>query len=510
MRIPIDALPTVPKLFLDFLEDSDRTRLFYSQGHSLDDIEAFARQRRELDSHHRERLTSVLETQQKRWGLDTSPIEKLRRGAVAVVTGQQAGLFTGPMYSVLKGLTSVKVARELESRGVEAVPVFWIASEDHDREEIEWAGILTKDSTLHRVQTQLGDGAETPVGWLRFRPAIRDAIEECFRYLPASEFQDEVRCLLEEAYAAEASPVDAFARMMGRLFRDVGLAMVDPLDSDLRSLSHDVLVDVADRIEQVRSAVRERSRKLTEVGYPAQVRVDENFTGLFTYRGGRRQAWVPGERIEALELSPNVLLRPLVQDSLFPTAAYVAGPAEVAYLAQAGSIYDCLGRLMPPVFPRITATLVEPSSARVMRKYDLSIEDVFKGVDALRTKVVGLGSEVHVFDEVRARLEDEIERLRPALEGVDQTLGGALDNSAQKILHQVDSLRARFVKGESRRNEVLDRQLNALTERLFPERKLQERVVNVVSFLARYGLNLVPMMDARMELDGSFHQIVEL
>lgn len=510
MRIPLEAIPSMPRLFLDFLQESEHVRPFYSQGHSLDTVEAFARQCAGSNGVDRAALADVLYAQQEAWGLNSGPIEKLRRGSVAVVTGQQAGLFTGPMYSVLKALTSVKIARELERRGIEAVPVFWIASEDHDREEVEWAGLLTKESTFERVRAELADGASTPVGWLRFSPAIRDAIDQCFRILPDSEFRQDVRSLLDETYAPGVSPVEAFARMMARLFRDLGLVLVDPLDTNLRALSRDVLENIADRITQIRSAVLERSRMLAAEGYHEQVRIDEGFTGLFVYRGRTRQAMVPGEETVATDLSPNVLLRPYVQDSLFPTAAYVAGPSEVAYMAQAASIYESLGKPMPPVFPRITATLLEPPSARVMRKYGLGIQDVFKGVDALRARVVGQGVGANVFDEARVRIGEELEHMRPVLEGVDPTLGGALDNSKQKILHQVDSLHARFVKGESRRHEVLDRQLNALSTRVFPERKLQERVVNVVSFLVRYGLNLVPMMDSEMELDGCVHQVVEL
>ena len=211
-----------------------------------------------------------------------------------------------------------------------------------------------------------------------------------------------------------------------------------------------------------------------------------------------------------LDLSPNVLLRPLVQDSLFPTAAYVGGPAEIAYLAQAGSVYECIGKPMPPIFPRITATLVEPPVARVMRKYALGIEDVFQGMDRLRKGAVAGGSGTEAFNDVRQRMSDEMARLRPVLEGVDPTLGGALDNALQKIIHQVDTLHSRFVKGESRRDEVLERHLKTLINRLYPEHKLQERVVNVTSFLGRYGLNFVPMLDRALELDGAVHQVIEL
>ncbi len=511
MNFPLDAVPSVSTLFLDYIQGSERARQFYPFDHSLDAVAAFALESGPIvDEDRRDRLAGALEAQHRRWGLDTSSIEPLRSGAVAVVTGQQAGLFTGPMYSILKALTAVKLARALGERGVDAVPVFWIAAEDHDHEEIEWAGILSKVSTLERVSTPLGDGAPTPVAWLRFGPSVKDAIDECFRLLPPSEHQDELRTLIEDAYRPDASPVDAYARMMAGLFKDSGLILVDPLDAALRELAKDVLGTLAAQVGAVRSALLDRGRMIAEAGYAEQVRVDESFTGLFAYRGRAREPLRPGDDMSALDLSPNVLLRPVVQDSLFPTTAYVGGPAEIAYLAQAGSVYQCLGKPMPPVFPRITATLVEPPVARVMRKYELSIEDVFQGMDRLRMGAVAAGSGTEVFTDARQRMSDEMARLRPVVEEVDPTLVGALDNAVQKIMHQVDTLHSRFVRGESRRDEVLNRHLKTLTNRLYPEHKLQERVVNVTSFLGRYGLNFVPMMDRALELNGSVHQVIEL
>ncbi len=510
MHLPLEAMPVVSPLFLDYIHGSDRARPFYPHDHSLDAVAAFAGESAPIDAARRDRLAEALKAQHQRWGLDMSSIERLQSGAVAVVTGQQAGLFTGPMYSILKALTAVKLARALSERGIEAVPVFWIAAEDHDHEEIEWAGILSADSSFETVRAQLGNGASTPVGWLRFGPSVQDAIEACYRFLPPSEFQSELRSVIEDAYCPDVSPVDAYARMMGRLFRGSGLILADPLDAGLRDLAKEALGTLASRATEVRAALLTRDRLIAEAGYPQQVRVDESFTGLFALRGQTRVPWRPADGVAAADLSPNVLLRPLVQDSLFPTTAYVGGPAEIAYLAQSGSVYELIGKPMPPIFPRITATIVEPPVARILKKYRFSIDDVFQGIDRLRMGAVAAGSGTGVFNEVRQHISDEMARLRPVMDGVDPTLGGALDNAIQKIMHQVDTLHSRFVKGESRRDEVLDRHLNMLTSRLFPEHKLQERVVNVTSFLGRYGLNLIPMMDRALELNGEVHQVIEL
>ncbi len=510
MHIPVEALPSTSKFFLDYVRDWPKVSGFFSCDPSLDSLAAFGREREPVAPAELSRLCSSLARQQRKWGGDTASVAKLESGAVAVLTGQQPGLFTGPFYSILKALTTVKVARELETRGVAAVPVFWIASEDHDYEEIAWAGILNQDASFKRIQADLSDDDRPPVGWLSFGDDIGSTIEECFSILPPSEFQSEVRALIEATYIPAISPVDAFARMMTRLFAGTGLILTDPLDPELKTLSAPVLDAAARSNDAIRAAVLERSRAILEAGYHQQVIVDEGFTGLFAYRGRSRQPVKPDEVAGASDLSPNVLLRPVVQDSLFPTVAYVGGPAEIAYFAQAVPIYDCLGKTAPPAFPRVSATLIEPPVTRVMKKYGLGIEDVFEGRNALRKRVVGTIHDAGVFDTVRDGVAAELERLRPTLAAVDPTLGGALDNSKQKMFHQIERLQTRFIGAESRKNEVLDRQINTLTSRLFPERKLQERAVNVTSFLVRYGLNLVPMLDDRLELDASIHQVIDL
>src|SRR5262249_37655231 len=156
-------------------------------------------------------------------------------------------------------------------------------------------------------------------------------------------------------------------------------------------------------------------------------------------------------------LSANVLLRPAMQDSIFPTAAYVGGPAEIAYFAQAVAVYHVFGRPMPPVFPRISATILEPRIDRVLKKYGLEFQDIFRGRDFIRRKTVANVQGVELFDLVRDRLSSELESLRPALNAVDPTLAGALDNSRQKVLHQVETLRTKFVNAEARRSETLER-----------------------------------------------------
>jgi uncharacterized protein YllA (UPF0747 family) len=298
--------------------------------------------------------------------------------------------------------------------------------------------------------------------------------------------------------------------MLAKLFEGSGLVFANPLEPELRRLAHPTLVNAVRQNAEIRAAVLARSRALAESGYHEQVKVDNNFTGLFAYREKSRQPLRPEELRDDMPLSANVLLRPAMQDAIFPTAAYVGGPAEIAYFAQAAAVYDVLRRPAPPVFPRISVTIVEPRTDRLLKKYGLDLQDIFRGRDTMRRKAVASVHGVEVFDVVRNRLHAELESLRPALNAVDPTLSGALDNSRQKVLHQIEALRTRFVNAEARRNEMLERHLDLLANSLFPEKKLQERVVNVTSFLARYGFGLIGRLERELDLDSREHQVIEI
>jgi uncharacterized protein YllA (UPF0747 family) len=503
MRIPFGSLPSMSALFLDYVTNWSRVQKFYSLPYSVEAIAAFARQRKPLDRAHRDHLCAGLTGNSK-------SIEKLRAGAVAVITGQQAQLFAGPNYTILKILTVIKLAKALDAAGVPTVPVFWIAAEDHDYQEIESTYVLDRDSGLSQVRVELTNPDSAPVGWLSLRNDVSAAVSKCLSSLPESEFQPKVRELLETSYRPGVSPVDAFRLMLEKLFAGTALVIANPLNPELRRLAQPTLIEAVRRNSDIRTAVLSRSRELSEAGYHEQVKVDSGFTGLFAYHEKSRQALKPDELREDLQLSGNVLVRPAMQDSIFPTVAYVGGPAEVAYFAQAGAVYQALGRPVPPVVPRISATILESRIARALNKYEMDFLDVFRGRDFLRRKAVASVQGVEVFDQVREQIGASLDSVRPALQVVDPTLGGALDTARQKILHQIEGLRTKFVNAEARRNETLERHLEAITNSIFPEKKLQERVLNISSFLVRYGFGFIGRLEEALSLDSREHQIIEI
>ena len=510
MRISLRRCPPTSALFVDYLESWTRVQAFYAHPYSLDSIESFARTRPPLESAHRERLCAVLADQQSVFGAGQRGVQKLAAGAVAVMTGQQPVLFTGSTLSVFKAISAIKIAARLEEAGVKAVPVFWVAAEDHDFQEIESTWVLNRNSELARIGVDLSAGEPVPAGWLEFKDEVRAAVGECLESLPQSEFLPELKAILEDAYKPGVSPVVAFGKMMARLFANTELTFVNPLHDGLRSIAQPVMESAMGRNEALRSAVMARGKALSEAGYHEQVKVDQNFTGLFGFNGRSRQALRPADLANGVRWSPNVLLRPVFQDALFPTATYIGGPAEVAYFAQVAAVYEALDRPMPPVFPRISATLLEPRVARIVEKYALEMEDVFRGREHLRRKAVSATQDDRAFERVTGAIDSELNSLRPLLSGVDETLAGALDTSRQKVLHQIESLRSKYVNAVARRNETIERHLDTICNSLFPEKKQQERILNIGSFIARYGLSVIPRLTDSLSLDTSEHQVVAL
>lgn len=506
VRVPYSETPGGSGLCLDYVERKPGVQSFYGHSYDIDSIAAFSRGCPRPSVGALGQLCDALRAQQEKWGSSNRGVDKLRAGAVAVITGQQPGLFSGPLYAVFKAITAIKLARALDERGIPAAPVFWIAAEDHDQQEIRWASVLDRDGAPRRFQIDLEGDPAAPVGWTRYAGSVGETMARLWECLPDSEFIPEIRTMLEAAYAPGASPVDAFARLFARLFSSFDLTLVDPLDPPLKRLAGPILERAARSAEEIRSALRRQNQAIADAGYHEQVRVGDDFTGLFVYEDGARRPLKPNQSVSGLTLSPNVLVRPVVQDYLFPTAAYVGGPAEIAYFAQAAAIYRVLERPMPPIYPRIGATLVEARVARALDAYGLDAADAWRGRDFLAKKAGRRLEGAPLFDHLHDVVNAELEALRPLLASVDPTLSGAIDTSRQKMLHQVEGLRTRYLNAQTKQNQVMDRRLDAIVNALYPEKKLQERELNIVSFISRYGMGLLDRLEKRLGLDVRGHQ----
>jgi len=541
-RLPFERVPQQSRLFLDYLKDPLALRRFYPEAVRFHH-EVAGRAARVLSAYEADRgaVCDALAALNEGWGAPEEvlrSVERLRSpSAIAVVTGQQTGLFTGPLYTIYKALSAVRLAACLTSRGTEAVPVFWMATEDHDWEEVERAEVLSHECLLAGVSVPEGLHAEgAPVGGVVLDERIEEATARLFELLPSSEFRPEVEALVRDCYRPGRTYGEAFARMMLALTGRFGLVLLDPLDARLKRLAAPLYAEAARRAPEIAAATDARSRELEEAGYHAQVHTSPDSFPLFLHEeGGARRAltrtgegryrakgegreWTT-EELSALALeeparfSPNVTLRAVVQDYLLPTVAYFGGAAEVAYFAQTAETYRLLGRPATPIFHRASLTFVERRTGRTLERYGLRPEDFFQGLDPVIARVVEehLGRELAgAFDETDAGVRAALDALHVKLSGFDPTLAGALTNGRRKIEYQLEGLRARFHRAQMVRDEAILRQLERASVAICPEKSLQERHVNVASFLARHGTYFLDWAFSAIEPGTDDHLLVYL
>ncbi|HKG45857.1 MAG TPA: bacillithiol biosynthesis cysteine-adding enzyme BshC [Pyrinomonadaceae bacterium] len=540
--LPFDQIPHQSRLFLDYLKDPVALRNFYPSAvrfhHELQQRvpEVLAAYR--VD---RNRVCDALAAMNQRWGAGEATfknIELLREAdCIAVVSGQQAGLFTGPLYTIYKALSAVKLAGCLQQRNTKAVPVFWIAAEDHDFAEVAKVELIGRDCQLKSVgvsKTLHREGQ--PVGQVRLDESIDAVVNELFELLPASEFAADMKALVKSAWQPGRGYVDSFASMMSSLLGRYGLIFLDPLDPELKRLAAPLYSEAARRAPEIATALEQRSAELERAGYHAQVLATANSFPLFLHdEKDRRHAVVRVEngkyktkdveqQYTAAELatlaqeqperfSPNVTLRAVVQDYLLPTIAYYGGAAEIAYFAQTAEVYRVLERPATPILPRSSLTMIERHTGRVLERYDLTLKDFFEGLEPVTRRVVeehlAAGS-AKLFANAEQNVNHELDRLRQELKTIDPTLADALETGRKKINYQLDGLRQRFIRAQITRDEAAHRQLQRAFDQLYPNKDLQERHINITSLLARHGTYVIEWIFNAINLGSNEHQIVNL
>ena len=536
--IPYTDLPHVSRLFTDYLYDYPQVSEFYAFNPFEED--SFVRAARSLDYGDglRKAVTDILVEQNQGLFAGEATRENLRRlarpGCVAVVTGQQTGLFSGPAFAFYKALTAIRLARTLTERGLEAVPVFWLATEDHDLAEVNHCYVQDRDGNPQRIEyTGEPPAQDAPVGAVRLTEAIQTSLDSLAGFLPDSSARAEVTDALADCYRQGESLGTAFGRFLARIFRPFGVIFVDPLDERLHALSSPVFQAAVESAVPLVDAVSARSRRLVERGYHAQVRVAEDSTLLFLYAEGRRQAlrlrdgrfallegesFSPDDLLARLQeqpqvLSPNVLLRPVVQDYLLPTAAYVGGPSEIAYFAQTVPVYERILGRMPVLVPRASFTLLEPPIQRLLQKYGLTLRDVCSGKQPLREKMAAkfLPSDLAaVLQKAAEGLTESLDALQASLARLDPTLADAAANSGRKMQYQLATLERKAAQSVQSRTDQVERDALRLENALYPQKVLQERVYSGTSYLARYGPSLLEEIYGQISPQCSNHQVALL
>ncbi len=538
--ISFDQIPRTSRLFNDFLYNFDRVSRFY-QPSGLDVSALVARAPKvAAQTFSRDAVADALADQNALAGagdLTFANIERLRqKDSVVVITGQQAGLFTGPLYTVFKALTAIKLAEHLRAQGLNVVPMFWVASEDHDFEEVNHTRLINREGQLVTI-TYAGCSPKEgkPVGHVKLNEKISENIDQVVAALPESEFMPRLVEDLRDSYKAGANFADAFGRMMIKLFGKFGVVLIDPLDDRLKAVAGEIYASAMSNAPEFASRFLNATAQLEASGYHAQVYANSEAAPLFMLDEGRRTAMTrrddgrfylkgseksfgAAELLETVQrcpscFSPNVTLRPIVQDFLLPTLAYIGGPAEIAYFAQLRPNYGLLNRVDPVALPRASFTLIEKRHAKTMSKYDIKFTDLFAGFEEVMKMVVERSLDQNTataFDEIEKVFDDQLDKLNASLTAVDPTLADALKGGREKILYQLHNLRTRFVHNRGKRDETTRQQIERLFAALYPNKNLQEREVNVFYFLARYGYELIDRIYDEVEVGLRDHKLVNL
>ncbi len=523
-------LPGASPLFRDFVQDFAKVRSFYAHTPSLEGALAAASEVG-LPAERRRRLVDELAGQNGVGDAATAAsLDRLStKGTVVVATGQQVGLHGGPVFTLYKALTAVRLAEELTRRGTPAVPVFWLATEDHDLDEVNHAWAFDHTEQPHRIECLTEGPVGDAVDRMRVKDAGLDAFESLSTDLP---YADESLRLARGAYRPPAGFGDSFQTLYRTLLAGTGIVFLSPMSDGIRRLAAPSVRTSIRRADSLTGLLLRRERNLADAGYHSQVRFRASNSLLMLFEDARRRPlrrrngsyWIGARSLSTddllaraenrpWDLSPNALLRPVIQDFLLPTAAIVVGPSEAAYLAQSAVLYeDLLGR-MPAVVPRESFTIVDSGCAKLLRRHGLEPGDCWVGrrdLDAVIAK--GL-----VPAALRGTLESQADGIGAAMQCIeealldfDPTLSASFRTSRAKIKYQLGRIRLKVEREALRRSDTAGRHAAKLSGFLYPRGHLQERLYSVLSFIARFGMDFADRVRQAAEPGSGRHKVLEL
>ncbi len=528
--ISFNSIPHTSRIFTDFLSYSPEIRKFFPTQPGIEHVTAFAKSV-PRDRERQARVADALQKQNRAWGASEPTlrnIQRLHEGAFAVVTGQQVGLFGGPLMSLFKAASVLALAGQLQKQGVDCVPVFWLATEDHDLDEVNQVLLLRDDFQLAPFAANTTGVEGAPVSTIRFAEGAGQLVAQAAKLLGDSLAADYLR----ESYAEGETFSNAFAKLYTRIFAAHGLILLDPADPELHRIATPFFVDALHRSAELDQAVLDRNNELRDGGYHEQVKVTPESTPLFALVEGAR---VPVHRANGaftiakkpvsseelrkrIETAPenfsaNVLLRPVLQDYWLPTLAYIGGPAEIAYFAQAAVVYEKLLGRITPILPRMSATLIEPRIERLLNKYEVELPELFHGECELRDCLAARSLPAELkqdFEQTRLAVEASLRRVSQSLQTLDPTLAEAADRATSKMRYQINRLEKRAAQAELRKTDILSRHAAQIENALYPNKSLQEREIAGLYFYASRGPELVDRLIELARTRCPEHKVLRL
>lgn len=519
------------ELYCDFLAGKREIRsLFASE--SLEE----AAKGLETRPYDRQRLVALLERQNRVFGASVRTIANIRKlgekDSLCVFAGQQAVLFGGPLLVLYKALSVVKRA-ESYSRLLRrpVVPIFWIAGDDHDFEEVNHTWVYDRSYEAVKIAYSASPDHALPTGYLKF--SDEEKLSEAFSVLTSTlgetDFTPSLYVLLNEYYTLGDTFVTAFGKWLAHLTADYGLVLFSPADEEAKRLAEPFFLRILDEQEEIRHHLSSRNRLLSERGYHLQVHKKENATHLFYVLNDRRPILREGDSFlvgqkryskdelkklvasDTEKFSPDVLLRPVFQSFLFPVLAQVGGPAEIAYYAQMNPLFEVFDLVTPYCLPRPSLTLLEKHFERIVDEHDLSLADVMCDVEGVINRVLAATFPGHLEKDFEALRRDVEKRFK---EFVRESL--EFDSSLEQFAHQlyakIDFTLKQFERkifaAHKKKSRATREKIYRLWRYVFPLRALQERSINSIYFLAKYGENIVSYIYDSMDTEQAAHQVI--
>jgi bacillithiol synthase len=537
LAVDIRKFPWIRRLATDYAFAYDRVAPFFAGNPA--DPSAWAEAIARTQVHPRkpaETALVVAAQQARRSAPDASRVAAARLAdprTVVVVTGQQAGLFGGPLFTLLKALTAMKLAAQVSrEHDVPVVPVFWIDAEDHDWPEVQSCTVLDGDLQPRTVRlADLPGAGELPIARLSLSFEIDAALDALAAVLPETDFKTAVLEALRGAYRPGVGMADAFGRWIESVLGPFGLVVYDSSDPAGKPLARDVFAREIANPGTTAELASQAGQALVARGYHSQVAPSAGAISLFYLNAGREGMRAHGDRVvigdrevtlaELAEeawrrpehFSPNVLLRPLVQDTIFPSICYVAGPSELAYLGQLRTVYAHFGVPMPLMYQRATATLVDSSTLRFLSKYELPIETLQPRDEAALNQLLATQLPPTVeqaLTAVSAVLDERMHAVAAVVPQVDPTLEGTVRSTLARMQQDLRTLHNKAIQAAKRRDETLRRQFQRAQALAFPHGEPQERALGFVWFVNRYGPALVERLIDELPLEMGQHSVLTL
>lgn len=542
MYISFSDIPKHQNLFLDYLYEFQNVQEFYENNfRSKEDYITLFKKISQSKSKREFDLSSLLKDQYADSSNVSSKtlrnIELLNNNkTIAILTGQQLGILGGPLYTIAKILTTIRLANQFSERYDEFkfVPVFWLEGDDHDFNEVRSINIFDVENQILNIgykEEISDDDAKQSIGSILFDESLNEFFNKLEGSLRETEFKPELLSRLKEFYKIGKSFKQSFKDLLMWLFDEYGLIIFDPQDAKIKSILKPIFKKEVTDFSIHTQKLIQTSARLEEL-YHAQVKVkpvnlfyhtdDGRFSiepvdDIFKLRRKRKQ-FTKDEILAEIEnsperFSPNVLLRPICQDYIFPTGFYVAGPSEISYFAQVTPLYNFYNIVTPIVYPRASFTLLEKNVAAALDKYDLSMNDIFLGFDELKEKVISELSEnniENVFHESENDIELIFDKLKENLFAIDKTLVDSSGKTKEKILSAISELKTKAVKAQENKHETTIRQLTRISNLLYPNGNLQEREINFTYFYNKYGRELIRKLFDEISVSEFEHQVITL